>query len=231
MRQSIAIAIFFVAIKYIIEKNIKKYFICCLLALFFHNSALILFPLYFINRINLTKKKLIILNAIFIPTIIIGVLQVPILKPLSYITSTLNLPISGEKINNLLNIDSEDGINIFHTFEYFLLMIMIYLKFNKIKEIDKSSELILKLFLILLPIFTLFRGYELLTRQKDYFTLTYAIILGYLCLIDNKKYSILIQICTVAICLYGFIRFIMMFDNGAMMPYNSYLLKGINIFQ
>ncbi|OHX51979.1 hypothetical protein BB777_03660 [Planococcus faecalis] len=69
-----------------------------------------------------------------------------------------------------------------------------------------------------------------MTRLKDYFILTYPIVLGYLCLIDKGKYRNIVQISTILICGFGFIRFILLFDGGAMIPYESYLFKGYSIF-
>ncbi|MCW3462077.1 EpsG family protein [Chitinophaga nivalis] len=48
LRQVLSISIFFWSVKYIVNKNYIKYYVCVILACCFHNSALILFPLYFI---------------------------------------------------------------------------------------------------------------------------------------------------------------------------------------
>ena len=97
----------------------------------------------------------------------------------------------------MLNSAGENSISLFHTLEYLLMMIILIVNYDKIIKADKNSQLIIKLFLILLPLFTLFRGYGILTREKDYFVLTYGIILGYLCNIFEKKYIYIIQVCTI----------------------------------
>lgn len=231
LRQSITIGIFFVSLRFIENKRIIPYLICCALAVTFHNGAYILFLIYFINRYKLTKKKIIILNCIFIPTIILGILHVPILAPFQGIINYLDSEATMNKARNLIESSETSGIGIFHTLEYFLIMIFVVRNYSQIIEQDKHAEFILKLFLVLLPLFTLFRGYAILTREKDYFLFTYAVILQYLCQIKGKRHYMLVQIVTVAICLFGFCRFIILFDSGAMMPYETYLTKDISIFE
>lgn len=48
IRHDIAFCFFLYSLKFIKEKKLIKYWLCCLLALSFHHSALIIFPLYFI---------------------------------------------------------------------------------------------------------------------------------------------------------------------------------------
>lgn len=231
MRQSITMAIFFIALKYIEEKKPLKYFMLIALASLFHNAALILFPVYFINKLEITRKKLIFLNIIFLPTLAVSFLNLPVMSLFEPVINFFENPTAIEKAENLINGTPESSIGIFHTIEYFLIMLLIILYYKKIVKIDNHSKFIIKMFLILLPIFTLFRGYESLTRVKDYFTLTYPILLGYICLIDNCKRLQLVQIITLVFCAFGFFRFIILFDSGAMIPYESYLFKGISIFK
>jgi hypothetical protein len=230
MRQSLTVVIFFYALKYLEEKKSIKYFLCCLIGLSFHNGAIMMFFVYCINKLKLTKRSLVILNIIFIPTIIVGVLNFPVMKMFEFIINFYSNSTSIMKAESLINGELLSSIGLFHTFEYLLIMVLVIINFNKIINISRHSEFIIKLFLILLPILTLFRGYEILTRAKDYFTLTYGIILGYLCLINNGRYQNIIQYGTIIVCAYGFFRFILLFDNGAMIPYESYLFKNVSIF-
>jgi len=231
LRQSISVAIFFVILKYIQEKKPLKYFIGCIIATSFHNAALLLFPIYFINRINLTKNKIILLNVFFLPTIMLSYANLPVFKFLDTVAQYFPTESAQGKIAYLASEVDLSGINLLHTLEYFLIMLLLIISYEKIVKTNKDSEFIIKLFLCLLPIFTLLRGYNILTREKDFFTITFAIVLNYLCQINQKKYSIIIQIVTIMICAYGFFRFIILFDNGGMMPYDSYLFENVSIFQ
>ncbi|WP_143745086.1 EpsG family protein [Megasphaera cerevisiae] len=232
MRQSISIAIFFVILKYIQERQAFKYFVGCIIAMLFHNAAIILFPIYFINRFSLTMKKTIFLNMVFLPTILISYLHLSVLNFLIPIAQYIPVDSTQTKVANyFMNMNDLMGINLLHTLEYFLIMFLIVINYKKIISINKNSEFIIKLFLCLLPIFTLLREYDILTREKDFFTLTFAIILGYLCQINDKRQKILVQLGTIIICAYGFFRFILLFDDGGMMPYISCLFENVSIFQ
>lgn len=63
-RHSISIAIFIYSLKYLKEKNLKKYFLLSLVACLFHKSAIILFGIYyFFKFIKINKLFLIIVWA------------------------------------------------------------------------------------------------------------------------------------------------------------------------
>jgi transmembrane protein EpsG len=70
MRQSIAITLFLVSIKYIYSKNIYMYLLCIALSSLFHFSALILLPVYYIvlytPKINSSASVIVLLLLFFI---------------------------------------------------------------------------------------------------------------------------------------------------------------------
>ena len=144
---------------------------------------------------------------------------------LKYITNPNTLI----RIEGVMN--EENGISIFHILEYFLLSFLIALNYRQIVCIDKHATFIIKVFLMLLPLFTLLRGYGSFTREKDYFVIVYGIILFYIASIKNFRYKQIIFLGTTCVCLFGFIRFIVSFDQGAMIPYVSWLwLSQVSIF-
>lgn len=72
VRQYIAIALFVYSIKYVLNKDIKKYIAFILLAGTMHSSAIFLLPLYFLNKIESTKKShllIFILSIVLIPSL------------------------------------------------------------------------------------------------------------------------------------------------------------------
>lgn len=58
IRQMLASAIFLYSIKFIVKKNIIMYFICIIIAFTAHKSAILLFPLYWMFNIKLSKQFL-----------------------------------------------------------------------------------------------------------------------------------------------------------------------------
>lgn len=66
MRQSIATSIFLYSTKYISKRKVIPYFLCITVAVLFHKSAMIYYPLYLLSYINLTKIRYGILGIFFI---------------------------------------------------------------------------------------------------------------------------------------------------------------------
>lgn len=55
IRVAVAVGIFLLSIKYLYSRKIGKYLLCCLFALFFHTSSLLMIPLIFINPKKINK--------------------------------------------------------------------------------------------------------------------------------------------------------------------------------
>lgn len=83
MRQFVAAAIYILAIDALVNKELKKYIIWCLIAAGFHLSVILLMPLYFVYEIKLSKSMKIVL-----PIILFGILifSSRIFTFLSYLT-------------------------------------------------------------------------------------------------------------------------------------------------
>lgn len=226
MRQSLTIALFWIMLRCIEERKFIKYIVMWIICTKLHTASIILLPIYFINRIKISKLLLIKLNCIFIPTIIISILGINIMSFMEPIFKYIEDPTVQSKAINMTN--SVGGINLLHTLEYFIIMYLIILNYDKVEK--ENNTIIIKLFVVMLPLFTLFRSVEILTRLKDYFIITYGILLASICNPKRSKEFIYITI-VLYFCLFTFIRFIVLFDGGAMIPYESYIFKGINIFR
>lgn len=229
LRQSLTIAIFMYMLKYIEEKKIIKYFMGCLICLQIHTASIILFPIYFINRLQMTKKSVIKLNVIFIPLIVLSMIGVNVLFFIEPFLKFIDDPTVLSKATSTINSVGSGGISLLHTLEFFGIMVFSLINYERIIQSNPRGEFIFSIFLLLLPLFTVFRGVLILTRLKDYFTITYAILLAYIYPIKSK-YNMLLTIGVIAWCALGFFRFIILFDNGAMMPYKSYIFEGMSIF-
>lgn len=66
LRQSIAIMIFFYAIRFIVEKNLLHYALWISIASLFHISAIIMLPFYFIKKVKFNQKLIALLYIISI---------------------------------------------------------------------------------------------------------------------------------------------------------------------
>lgn len=243
IRQGFTIAIFCYSLKYIVDKKPLKYFLLCLIAFFIHRGALILFPLYFLRYFKVTRKFYIYYSLIFLPT--------------KLIASSVNIGPLLEKIIDIFNFSSKsDGwtevtepISIIHTLECYIVVLLIIFFFNKILSYknNKEAKLILQLFLVVIPIFTLFSEWIVLTRIKDYFVIFYGLIFGYVIdggttkalgfQTENVKEEVkgvtnakIISLIVFACCLIGMIRYVFVFDKGHLMQFESFIFMGESIF-
>lgn len=60
IRAALAIVVFLVGLKYITNKNLKKYTIISIIVYSLHHSLLIAIPQYFINKLKIKKKHIVI---------------------------------------------------------------------------------------------------------------------------------------------------------------------------
>ena len=224
MRQSVSIALFFLMIPLLENRRIVPYMLLSFLASRFHNGAYLLFLLYPVTYLNLTKNGLVLLNVIFIPTLAISLSGIDVLGPIgSFLESYAETDAEFSKIDRYFYDENLTPIGIFHTVEYFSLMLLLIANYNDIRSASPHSKLFINLFVCLLPLFTLLRGSEVLTREKDYFTISYAFILAMMLHLDQGRHKTMIIIATVAICSFGFIRFVSLFDGGVFLHYQSWL--------
>lgn len=233
IRQTTTIAVFMIMMKDIEKQNWKRYYILWFLCYLTHNSSMMLAVVYFIGRLKLSKKLLIRLNIIFIPMIIISYLNLPVMRVLEPILNfnLFSTEKTQEKAANLIMDGNEqEGINWLHTIEYLGIMFFLVKFYDEIAEAFPKSDIMIKMFICLLPIFTLFRNYILLTRIKDYFTISYGFILSYLCMIQNGKFKQLVYLATIGWCGFGYFRYINAFDAGALKRYVMNIFLGRSFF-
>lgn len=218
MRQSIALTIFLIALKYIINGNLKKYTICILTASLFHSSAIVLFPLYFVRKIKLYKLN--IINIILIGICIL-IFSNSIINLLEIILNILGF--SNEVINKISNIESTVGLNL-HVVE---ILFIYYIFRGRYKMNNEEDKIILNIFIIFF-IFTIgFSMHVIFIRISMYF---YFIIMVFMSkslesIKDLKYKQLLIYILSI-LFLFGYIKYIIEFDNGGLIPYRSIINLG-----
>lgn len=226
LRQPLAILIFWLALPYLKEKKYLKYYLFCFLALMFHRSAIIIFFIPFITNTRITKQTYAV---IMIICLFLYVFDIGSMLNFSGILKVIFSNDAGaiSRIDAYSN--SSYGMNVFYLLEYYLIAILVYMKYNSIYQYDNNSELFLKLFICLVPFYTIFANYSIVTRFKDFFFLAYPIMI-YCIAKTQKRSAIIIYILTIFISFYGYWRYLNNFDNGGLLDYDSYLFKNIPIF-
>jgi hypothetical protein len=104
IRQSLAMAICLFAYKYLLKRSFIKYILIILIASMFHYSALILLPLYFIVKIEITPKSLIVLVPLWLLGLYGAIRLLYVFEPFmgkyaSYLTNLAYM--QGRSIKNL----------------------------------------------------------------------------------------------------------------------------------
>ena len=225
MRQPIAILLFWLSLPYLRDKKYVKYYLICGLAMLFHKSSILLFFVPLITNFKLSKNKFLTILIICLPFYFIHI------SNFSFITNMLKIIFSSD--NTMIEkIDSYSisigGMSIFYLLEYYLIAIIIYINYDSIYKYDDNSKFFVKLFTCLVPFYTIFANIPIVTRFKDFFFLTYPIMITYIAKIQ-KRYASIIYIFSIIVCLYGYVRYLKNFDGGELLNYMSYLFKKISI--
>lgn len=168
IRQYIAIAITFYAIKYIFEKDLKKYVICIAIAFLFHQSAIIMLPFYYILQINFSKK----ISGIIIG---LGILGYLILDKVLLIVFSL-IPRYQKYASGELSKLLTDGSNIVHALVLILLLAVIFILKDKLEEKDEKNKIYINAILFATTLQILGTRTVLFSRIVYYFSI-YAILL------------------------------------------------------
>lgn len=225
IRQGLTLAIFCYALHYIEEKKPWKYFIASFVAFYIHRGALILFPLYFLRYMPISKKIVKWTAIVFAPTWFLrGAVNIgPVLER---VISVIGMSQKSEGWT-----EATEPISLLHTLECYMVISLIVIFYDKIIQEDEQAKLIIKLVLVTIPIFTLLSNWIVMTREKDYFVILYGIIIGYICngkiLVSKKR---VIKLATFALCLVGMVRYVLVFDGGVLMEFTSFIFKGCSIF-
>lgn len=189
IRQSIATCIFVYATTFIIEKKTLKYVLAILLAMQFHNSAIILLPVYFITLLPILKNKWISIG-IFITALFVNTLPVERFDVL--FTQAANLLGYGDVYDSenalieLENSGSGLGRLVLNT-----IFLVIILYSNKLKEFFNNDErwfnIIYNLYIIGMFGNIAFNKCVMLLRPFGYFRVFWAIVAGCLIYYFTKR--------------------------------------------
>lgn len=229
MRQSITIAIFFLSLQLIEDKKFVKYMLVCLICVLIHAGSIIMVPLYFLNRIHLTKRLFLKWIIIFLPFTLLTLFNYSINNIINPFLKIIFSLISDSWV---MKVDKYVGNNVeFISPIYcveFLIIVAIVLLYSNV-FFDESlqntkKELVIKLFLILWPLFTLFSGIGIITREKDYFILTYGCILSFVMQKQKMNNRVVLLLGCVMVSFYELMRYLIMFDGGALLEYRSWLI-------
>lgn len=182
IRTGVMSGFFLLAIKPIAERNWTQAILLLIIGSFFHISALILFPLLFLNNKDMTKRQRIMWSAI-----------IPVSYMLHFTGNHLlfNLPIPYIE-NKLENYEKnsdfiESSLNVFSPLHIFTIFIFTYLLYfyDTIKTYNKYFPFMMKVFSLSIFSFTAFAFLPVLANRISYLLRIITIIL-----FSNISYTI-----------------------------------------
>ncbi|WP_391207675.1 EpsG family protein [Psychrobacillus sp. L4] len=216
MRQSISMVIIVYSLKYIIEKNFKRYLFFVLLASMFHTTALIALPFYIVfdkgNNIKIYRKILILLAVasivIFLPQLLSSFSNIQFFKYDAYATlKSANLSFSS------------------YLTTIFLILILIIRRRDLLKY-DKRVELYTWLY-IYGAIFSLASlHFEYAGRISRYFDILSILLIPYIVIIiKNKPIKYFVYFLVVVYAISTFVMANYIYDSHQIIPYRHVFYK------
>lgn len=176
IRQYLAAAIVFAGTKYLINGDWKKYMLVVLLASTFHQTALILIPIYFIVRQPAWSKM----------TIALLLFSILIVVSFDEFMNLLFTAIGDTQYGGYRMFD-EGGANIIRVLVTAVPIIIAFLGRHKLKEIMPGSDVIVNMSLLSFVFITISTQNWIFARFSIYFGLYLILLFGWLVKIFAEK--------------------------------------------
>ena len=170
IRQGIALSIIFYSIKYILNNNKSRYMFSVILASFFHISAIIFLPVYWLRKLKINKIKLFF-------TILIS-LFILHFNPFSIMVENAAKYLNFENIVWYINNEYYNPINLFDVQVIARLFILLVLSFfiQKIKE-NTLLDTLFKIYLIGFLVYCFFSFNQDISYRLSFYFKIFEIIL------------------------------------------------------
>ncbi|NWQ39178.1 EpsG family protein [Bacillus sp. EB106-08-02-XG196] len=176
IRQCLATAILFTATKYLIEGNWFRYLLVVIFASLFHQSALILIPIYFLVRYKAwTKATMILLLGSAI--IVLGFNQF----------STILFSAIEDSQYGVYSQFSEGGANFIRVIVFAIPLVIAFFGREKLREIYPDSDVIVNMAIIGLSFMIISMGNWIFARFNIYFELYQIILLSWIVKVFREK--------------------------------------------
>ena len=159
LRNQLAIFVFLNALEYLRDRRPVPYFILCTIALSFHLSSILYFPLYFFLHLRFNKW---VYLSICCGLIIIYVAKIHLITLLTgiFIDGTL-----AEKLEFYTEFSSKNSISIINTFEKVSLVALIMIYYDKLSEDSTKGTLFVNSLLLYLFFFYGLSEFKILSER------------------------------------------------------------------
>lgn len=218
VRQGLAICFLFFAGEQIEKKNFIKFLFWIFIAVQFHTSSLLFFPMYFFCRIKMTKKKIFFLLLV---AVILSAFMYPVCQwSLNILPLPQGIQVYAKRaLGYLMAFTSEGKIISLGFLRYILVAVLLCFILGK-RGIQSSYFKITFCGILIFLIF--FRNTTLAYRLSESFVVFISPLLG--CGIRKRNLSATFSL-AVLILLYVALFFVSL-RNGCALPYKTYFMGG-----
>lgn len=223
IRQGMALAFIIFSLDSILNRDIKKFLFLVLIAFFFHTSALIFLPFYWLARLNINNKTIVVIIASCF------ILSIPIREFMGK-NIMANLLISwGElgKYNVYLedsSLNKDSAILSIGFFQRIIVFAIFLVYYNTINVSDNFKRLLRNGYLIGINIFIIFSFNAQFAARIGYYYKWFDIFIVALIVTSQKKIEkkLILLFVFYIFCIIGIQR-LLGNDGGALLPYKMCL--------
>lgn len=194
MRAAIASGLLLVSIRFLTSRQLIPFLIICGIAVCFHYSALIIIPLWFINKSKAYKKFYMYLIPVSYALALAGIFFTEFIK---------YIPLGS--VNYLLNMYSgtiNGTINIFNTIQIMrcIICIWFWFKLDYIQQLNENLLIILKIYTIALALMVLFSSLPVAAfRLSELLLIVEILLVPYLTYTVSFQHRTLGKFCIIGI--------------------------------
>jgi transmembrane protein EpsG len=218
IRQWIASAIIFAGLKYLMEQNLKKYFLFIFIAYFFHSSVLIMIPMYFIVNGKFFSKRTLVIIGLFIFSYVFYN---------GFLEQVFNL-LQGTKYEYYGDImrSWQEGASMIRLIVYVVPILLMTILYKSIDESrSKNVDILMNLCLMSVLFMLLGTKHVFFIRMNLYFDIYYILLIPILTQTVNKKQNRLIYY-LILISYFAFSYKLLVWGDANIVPYQM----NINLF-
>lgn len=176
IRQCLAAAIIFTGTKFLIERNGLKYLFVILLAATFHESALILIPIYFLVQYKAWSKA----------TFLLLVFSILIVLGFNQFSSLLFSAIQDTQYSEYKNF-SEGGANILRVLVFAVPLVIAFFGREKLRQINPKIDYIVNMSIVGLVFMIIATKDWIFARFSIYFELYQIILISWIVKVFYQK--------------------------------------------
>lgn len=216
MRQMLAAAIILYGTKYLVSRNLKKYFITVFIAGLIHTTSFIMLPFYFLSNIKFKRKTLLFAIVLMFAT---SLMYIPIMN---FLTSNISIYSVYSNINDYTFNEAGIGTYLLILFNLALAIVMIIKKYNLVFY-EKKNNIYINMFIFSFFFYFLSLKNTVMIRPGYYFSIYMIFLLPDLYRISSMKKNCKNSTLLVIIFMMYYILHLISFNE--MLPYKTIFFK------